>query len=129
MFSDAALILVEVWGRGTRINARIIDTTISRLKESMENRPGEEVVWDDMRNEAEAVLDLARGRFWAAFVGGVAAGGREERWWFLEHLKEERSVLGVEDWEAAREILYGFLWCDLWEERSKEIWTETQSLS
>ena len=128
VLSDAALIMVEVWGRGTGINARIIETAISKLKGSLEGLLEENVGEPSMGQiEVDKNIDRVRGSLWAAFVGGVATSGSSSQGWFIQQVSILKTKLTVENWERAKEILYTLLWGELWELKGKELWEKVEN--
>ncbi len=127
VLSDAALIMVEVWGRGTGINARIIDTATLRLRRSLGRLLEDEVGGSSMSQmEVDENIDRIRGSFWAAFVGGVATSGRSNHGWFIQQASKLKTKLTVENWERAKEILYTLLWVEVWELKGNEVWEKVE---
>lgn len=63
---------------------------------------------------------------WVLFVGGVAAGARSEREWFILHLLSFTDALDLQLWEQAEPILRSFLWPVTWHNLGRTLWTHIE---
>ena len=63
---------------------------------------------------------------WVLFVGGVAAGARLEREWFISHLLGFTDALDLQLYEQAESILRSFLWPAAWHNLGQDLWTQIE---
>jgi hypothetical protein len=78
---------------------------VQRLHESLEEQlPG----WWTSNIERQTWL------LWMLFMGGVAAVGRVERWWFVRELGNVCRMLGIWSGVAFRDDLMKVLWQEAW---------------
>jgi hypothetical protein len=122
--ADAALLLTEIWGRGTRVNATIVDTGFARLKISLWNIYSKRMLSPDSVGDSGSEREWESGVFWATFVGLVIAHGREEKPWLLRQISQLSRRLGIETWKDVEETLGTFLWCGIWEAKGRGCWEE-----
>lgn len=111
----AAIIFIDNQLRSIAFIARLMGRHVARLKLSMEIFLGQ-------------VSDLAlhsttpRTIFWTLYVGGVTAGNRPEREWFVARLLEFCDVLVLTSWEDVEDILKTFLWSSAWDAQGILLW-------
>jgi hypothetical protein len=65
---------------------------------------------------------------WLFSVGAAEADGRiPEHDWFVGHLVVVVSEVGIQNWEAMREVLVGFIWHDTFcEGPFRDVWEEVE---
>jgi hypothetical protein len=108
--SHAAAILVEICFRGVSINARIVDTLLSRLKSALESLFADQEWAEDSSDEGKKTKIV----FWAVCVGGIAAVKRSEGVWFVERATGLADSLNVGSWKDAESVLQSVLWHSDW---------------
>ena len=108
--SHAAAILVEICFRGVGINARIVDTLLGRLENSLKSLFAERQ-WAEGSSGEDAKRKMV---FWAVCVGGVAAVRRAEVAWFVARVTDLARSLNVKSWKEAENILESVLWHSDW---------------
>jgi hypothetical protein len=84
------------------------------------------VLSDTPRNNANK--DSFKAIFWVLFVGGVAAGVRPERDWFISYLSTFIEALDLQLWEDAEPILSTFLWPKGWQGVGQLLWVQLQKV-
>lgn len=63
---------------------------------------------------------------WVLFVGGVAAGVRPERDWFISYLSTFMDDLDLQSWEQTESVLRNFLWPKAWQDLGHVLWVQLQ---
>jgi hypothetical protein len=111
----AAIIFIDNQLRGIAFIARIMSRHVARLKLSME------MFLDDATNLATNST-TPRTILWTLYVGGIAAGSRPERGWFIGQLLEFCDHLNLHCWNDAEGILKQFLWPVTWDFEGILLW-------
>lgn len=70
--------------------------------------------------------ESTKAMFWVLFVGGLAAGTRPERDWFISYLLILKDGLCLQSWEETESILEAFLWPKVWHGLGKMLWVQIQ---
>lgn len=110
----AALIFIDNHLRGIAFCARLIGRHVARLKLSME-------LFRDT-SSSTASLTTPRAILWALYVGGIAAGTKPERGWFVAQLLEFCDILELCSWDDAEGVLKQFLWPLNWDFEGMTLW-------
>lgn len=76
---------------------------------------------DSLANTNPACLPFT---FWAAFIGGLVSLGTAEQPVFVKKLVQMTTVLGFEEWDSVRSLLYEFVWAETLEQGSHRLWDE-----
>jgi hypothetical protein len=111
----AALIFIDNHLRNIEFIARIIGRQVARLKLSME-------LFLEDTSSFVANSTTPRTIFWTLYIGGIAAGSRPERGWFVAHLLEFCDLLEISCWEDAEGVLKNFLWPVTWNFHGSFLW-------
>jgi hypothetical protein len=111
----AAIIFIDNHLRGIAFIARIMTRHVARLKLSME------LFLEDASSFA-ARSTTPRTILWTLYVGGIAAGSRPERVWFVTQLLEICDLLELRCWDDAEGILKQFLWPVTWDFEGILLW-------
>ena len=111
----AAIIFIDNQLRGIAFIARIMTRHVARLKLSME------LFLEDASSFA-AGSNTPRTILWTLYVGGIAAGSRLERVWFVTQLLEICDLLELRCWDDTEGILKQFLWPVTWDYEGILLW-------
>jgi hypothetical protein len=115
----AAIIYVDNQLRGISFIAQIMDRVVERLQLSIGAVLNDISQHDLKENAARAIL-------WALVVGAIASDNRACRVWFLERVVDFCDALDLQTWNAAENILTGFLWPPAWHTRGRMLWKEVE---
>lgn len=119
---NAALILLELYYRGVRINSRLLGTSISRLQNSLQVIPlNDELISGN--------TEMGRLLFWAIFVGGGVSIRRLEHTWFLSEMALIRFKRKINSWADTESILQSVLWHRSWSQPYCNLWGTISSSS
>ena len=113
--SIAAIIFIDNHLRDIAFNARLIGRHVARLKLSIE-------LFLDQPSNFTLCPTIPRTILWALYVGGIAAGNRPERNWFVTQLSERCDLLELNSWEDAEGVLKSFLWPLAWNSLGILLW-------
>ena len=111
----AAIIFIDNHLRGIDFIARIVSRHVARLKLSMELFLDEASGYAAQSTTPQTIL-------WTLYVGGIAAGSRLERGWFVAQLLDFCDLLEVNCWEDAEGVLENFLWPGAWDLEGILLW-------
>lgn len=111
----AAIIFIDNRLRNIAFIARLMGRHVVRLKLSLG-------MFLDQASNIAAHSTTPRTIFWTLYVGGIAAGSRLERGWFVEQLLEFCDILELTCWEDAEGVLNTFLWPSAWNSQGTLIW-------
>lgn len=125
--ADAALLITEIWGRGTGVNAIIVDTGLARLESSLRRIDINAMVGSEHLDDDE-YLFRNRAVFWSSLVGLVISNGRAHQQIFIHQIKRLSEYLKIQTWEDAKETLGAFVWCGIWETRGRDTWEKIVDL-
>ncbi|KAF8864166.1 hypothetical protein BDZ45DRAFT_721914 [Acephala macrosclerotiorum] len=130
----AATIFLDNYIRGIAFRARIMAGSPNERSPSYTLRNNKEMA--RLQFSMNMVLnDITRynsnegstkAMIWVLFVGGVAAGARPEREWFISHLLSFTDALELQLWEQAEPILKSFLWPAAWQNLGRALWTHIE---
>jgi hypothetical protein len=115
----ATIIYIDNHIRDIAFIARLVSRHVARLKLSMELFLGE-------APNFAATSTTPRTIFWTLYVGGIAAGGRIERGWFVTQILDFCDLLKLNFWEDAESVLKTFLWPAVWDFHGILLWEDIE---
>ena len=113
--SIAAILFIDNELRSIEFCAQIMGRHVTRLKLSLSS-------FLDQGWTSTAFLTTPMTMLWSLYVGGIAAGSRSERGWFVARLLEICDHLEITSWEDTRAVLKSFLWSAAWEFEGLLLW-------